>query len=58
MGKKRGIIGLTDITVRKYLAPYILSFAIPYDRGLEMESNVPGSFLGRKAWHEVKKRIE
>jgi hypothetical protein len=58
MGKKRGIIGLTDITVRKYLAPYILSFAIPYDRGLEMESNVPGSFLGRKAWHEVKMRIE
>jgi hypothetical protein len=57
-GKKRGIIGLTDIAVRKYLAPDILSFAVPYDRGLEMEANVPGSFLELKAWQELKKRLD
>ncbi len=56
MGKRRGVIGLTDVTVRKFLDPDILSFAIPFDRGLEMEANVPGSFLERKVWQELRRR--
>ena len=58
MGRKRGVIGLTDISVRKYLAPDILSFAVSYDRGLELEANVSGSFLELKAWKDLKKRLD
>ncbi len=57
-GRKRGVVGLTDISVRKHLDPGILSFAVPYDRGLEMESNVSGSFLELKAWKEIRQRLD
>lgn len=58
MGKRRGIIGLTDITVRKMLPQDLLSFALPFERALELESNVPGSFLERKAWQGVRERLK
>jgi hypothetical protein len=57
LGKKRGIIGLTDVTVRQMLPADILSFAIPWERGLELEANVPGSFFERRAWQVVRNRI-
>ncbi|MDH7577444.1 MAG: DUF169 domain-containing protein [Bacillota bacterium] len=57
LGKQRGIIGLTDVTVRKFLPPEILSFAVPYERGLEMEANVPASFLERKVWQGIQQRL-
>lgn len=56
-GKRRGIIGLTDISVRKMLPPEILSFALPFDRALELETNVPGSFLERKVWQGIRERL-
>lgn len=52
----RGVIGLTDITVRKQLDKDILSFSVPYKMFLEMESNVDESFLTREGWLELKQR--
>jgi uncharacterized protein (DUF169 family) len=54
----RAIIGLTDITVRHYLDPDILSFTVPYKMFLQMETDVPGSFLQKRPWRELKKRIK
>ncbi len=53
----RAVIGLTDITVRHYLDPEILSFTVPYKMFLQMEADVPGSFLSKRPWRELKKRI-
>lgn len=58
LGKKRGIIGLTDVTVRGFLPPEILSFAVPFERALEMEASVPGSFLERKVWQGIRSRLQ
>lgn len=50
----RAVVGLTDISARKYvrnlLGAEYLSFAVPREMFLEMESNVPGSFLERHTW--------
>jgi uncharacterized protein (DUF169 family) len=54
----RAVIGLTDITVRHYLDPDILSFTVPYKMFLQMEADVPGSFLSKRPWRELKKRIQ
>jgi uncharacterized protein (DUF169 family) len=54
----RAIIGLTDITVRHYLDPDILSFTVPYKMFLQMETDVPGSFLEKRPWRALKKRIK
>lgn len=53
----KAVIGLTDITVRHFLDPDILSFTVPYSMFLKMESDVPGSFLMKGPWKELKKRI-
>ena len=53
----RGLVGLMDISARKYLkgrkAGDKVTFTVPYRRLLEMEANVPGSFLEGCAWEEV-----
>ena len=50
----RGVVGLTDLSARLYaakqLGPNLLTFAVPYRMFLEMEANVPGSFLERDTW--------
>ena len=56
-GSKRGIVALTDISVRGILPPDVLGFAVPFERALEMENNVPGSFLEREDWLEVSRRL-
>ncbi|MHB8086525.1 MAG: DUF169 domain-containing protein [Dehalococcoidia bacterium] len=56
-GSPRAIIGLTDITARHYLDPDILSFTVPYGMFLQMETDVPGSFLVKKPWLNLKERI-
>jgi len=50
-------VALTDISVRGFLPANILGFAVPFQRALVMEKNVPGSFLERKDWLEVRKRL-
>jgi len=47
----KAVIGLTDITARKYLDKNVLSFSVPFKRFVEMEANVEGSFLTKgKDW--------
>jgi uncharacterized protein (DUF169 family) len=54
----KAVIGLTDITARKYLDKNVLSFSVPFSRFVEMEANVEGSFLTKgKDWPNIAKRL-
>ncbi|MGA3359911.1 MAG: DUF169 domain-containing protein [Halobacteriota archaeon] len=54
----KAVIGLTDITARKYLDKNELSFSVPFKRFFEMEANVDESFLTKgKDWPEIAKRL-
>ncbi|HYA33479.1 MAG TPA: DUF169 domain-containing protein [Candidatus Bathyarchaeia archaeon] len=54
----KAVIGLTDITARKYIDRNELSFSVPFKRFCEMEANVEGSFLTKgKDWTEIAKRL-
>jgi uncharacterized protein (DUF169 family) len=60
-GKKevpRAVVGLTDITARPHIDADLIAFSIPYKMFLEMEENVPGSFLERKDWKKLRERIK
>jgi uncharacterized protein (DUF169 family) len=52
--KQRAVVGLNDMTARKYLKKYfdddLMSFSVPSSMFQEMEDNVTGSFLGKKVW--------
>lgn len=52
----RAVIGLLDITVRRFFPKDILSFAVPYKMYLEMEGNVESCFLAGREWQELLKR--
>jgi uncharacterized protein (DUF169 family) len=53
----RAVIGLTDTAARAYTAATlghdVLTFAVPYKMFLELEENVPGSFLERETWQSL-----
>ena len=53
----RAVVGLVDITarvqVKRQLKGDFMSFAVPFAMFLEMEGNVPGSFLERNTWKEL-----
>ena len=53
----RAVVGLVDITarvqVKRQLKDDVMSFAVPFAMFLEMEGNVPGSFLERSTWKEL-----
>jgi uncharacterized protein (DUF169 family) len=54
----KAVIGLTDITARKYIDKCVLSFSVPFNRFLEMEANVDESFLTKgRDWSEIAKRL-
>ncbi|MEN6320333.1 MAG: DUF169 domain-containing protein [Syntrophaceae bacterium] len=56
-GKPKAVVGLTDISARKYIRNLLgneyLSFAMPWGMFLEMEDNVEGSFLERNPWQSL-----
>jgi len=54
----KAVIGLTDITARKYIDKSELSFSVPFKRFLEMEANVDESFLTKgKDWPQIVERL-
>lgn len=57
MPEPKAVLGLTDITARKLLDADRLSFTVPWSLFLEMEANVPSSFLDKHDWQEIKNRI-
>jgi len=53
----KAVIGLTDVTVRPLVDPEVLSFTVPFDMFIQMEQDIPGSFLEKHAWKKVSERI-
>ncbi len=53
----RAVVGLTDLSARRHLRKLLggqyLSFAMPWRLFLEMEADVPGSFLERPTWQAL-----
>ncbi len=52
-GSPRAVVGMTDLSARKYLRRLgkdLMTVALPYLLFKEMEGNVPGSFLDREIW--------
>jgi len=50
------VIRLTDLDARKnvsYLGNDMFTFAVPYRRFPEMETNVEASFLKKKTWSSL-----
>ncbi len=54
--KPRGVVGLVDITVRPMVGANMLSFTVPFSMFLEMEENIPGSFLTKHIWEKIMQR--
>ncbi len=52
----RAVIGMFDISARKYLDPDLMAFTVPLAMFEEMEANVAGSFLDKESWREVRSR--
>ncbi len=56
-GKPRAVVGLTDVSARKYvrslLGKQYLSFAMPWELFREMEGKVEGSFLEKHTWRSL-----
>ncbi len=55
--RPRAVVGLTDLSARKYvrklLGAQYLSFAMPWQLFLDMEKDVPGSFLEGHVWQAL-----
>ena len=54
----RAVIGLVDISARvqikRQLKEDVMSFTVPFTMFQEMEANVPGSFLNKHTWKELR----
>ncbi len=53
----KAVVGMADLSTRPYIDADLLSFTMPYPLFQEMEQNAVGSFLDRKEWQRVEKRI-
>jgi len=54
----RAIIGNLDLSSRKVLPEDILTFTVPFKTFLEMEDDVPVSFLRKEVWGKIAGRID
>jgi len=54
----RAVLGLNDISARlaikRLLKKDLMSFAVPYTLFEEMEANLPGSFVERNTWYQLR----
>lgn len=53
----RAVVGMLDVSARPYVPADTLTFTVPYGRFLEMEANLPGSFVAKGAWQKMRERI-
>ena len=56
--RPRAIIGMFDVSARPCVEKNVISFAVPYNRFVQMVENMDESFLITESWNKVKKRIE
>jgi len=55
--RPQAIVGLLDITVRSMIDKDRLAFTVPFQFFQEMEANINGSFLEKKDWQKIEKRL-
>jgi uncharacterized protein (DUF169 family) len=53
----RAVLGMFDTSARPYVAPDILSFAVPFRKFVSMVDNMEESFLITETWGRIQKRI-
>jgi hypothetical protein len=53
----RAIIGLFDPSARPYVPKDALSFAVPFNKFMQMVDNMEDSFLITETWKTIQKRI-
>ena len=54
--RPRAVVGLNDLSARKYLSRLgkdLMTVSLPYQFFMEMEQNVPGSFLEKGTWKSL-----
>ena len=57
-GRPKAVLGLLDISARPMVDPDLLTFTMPIEMFLDMEKNIPESFITHhKAWQKVKARL-
>lgn len=53
----RALVGLTDLSARKYVRPQlgrnVMSFTMPFPMFLELDERVDGSFFERETWQQL-----
>jgi hypothetical protein len=53
----KAVLGMFDLSARPYVAPDILTMAIPWMRFAEIVENMPESFLITDSWDQLRKRL-
>jgi uncharacterized protein (DUF169 family) len=56
--RPRGVLGMFDVSARPCVPENTLTFAVPFERLVEMVANMEESFLITNSWKSVKQRID